>query len=330
MMEVLPVIDVSALLTPGKETGSTAAAIGRACRDTGFFYVANHGIHRDLELRLERESKIFFSKPVVEKMQLSMDRAGRAWRGYFQVGAELTSNSPDLKEGIYFGSELAADHPLVAAQTPLHGKNLFPDDLPALRPVVLEYMAAITKLGHSLMRGIALSLGLEPEYFHRWYTKDPLILFRIFNYPAAKTTADRTLWGVGEHSDYGVLTILKQDNSGGLEVKSRRGWIAAPPIENTFVCNIGDMLDRMTAGLYRSTPHRVRNPSGGDRLSYPLFFDPNYFAEVKAIEGIEKSADDAAERWDKSSVHTFQGTYGQYLLGKIAKVFPELKKDALD
>ncbi len=324
MTEVLPVIDVRSLIyeSPGMQV--TADEIGRSCRDTGFFYVKNHGVPKDLELKLEAESKKFFARSLAEKMHYSMEKGGRAWRGYFQVGAELTSNQPDLKEGVYYGTELSEHHPLVVQKTPMHGANLFPNDQPHLRTAVLDYMAAVTDLGHALMKGLALSLGLDADYFNRLYTNDPLILFRIFSYPAAKSQVEQSQWGVGEHTDYGVLTILKQDQSGGLQVKSRRGWIEAPPIEDTFVCNIGDMLDRMTGGLYRSTPHRVRNKSKGDRLSFPLFFDPNFFAEVKTIEGIEKAGDDVDERWDKSSVHNFEGTYGNYLLNKVSKVFPEL------
>jgi len=303
---------------------ATAEEIGRACRDTGFFYVKNHGVPQDLEYKLEQEAKIFFARPTSDKMQLSMEKGGRAWRGYFQVGSELTSSKPDLKEGIYYGTELSDHHPLVIKKTPMHGPNLFPYDQPQLRSAVLDYMSSVTKLGHALMKGLSLSLKLDSDYFSRLYTSEPLILFRIFNYPAAKSLEEQSQWGVGEHTDYGVLTILKQDQSGGLQVKSRQGWIEAPPVENTFVCNIGDMLDRMTGGLYRSTPHRVRNSSGRDRLSFPLFFDPNFFSEVKPIKGIEKVSEDADERWDKSSVHSFKGTYGSYLLNKVAKVFPDL------
>ena len=95
--------------------------------------------------------------------------------------------------------------------------------------------------------------------------------------------------GVGEHTDYGLLTILRQDMSGGLEVKTKSGWVAAPPIPNSFVCNIGDMLDRMTGGRYLSTPHRVRNLAGHNRLSFPFFFDPNFSAEVRPIKIDAKS-----------------------------------------
>jgi isopenicillin N synthase-like dioxygenase len=213
----------------------------------------------------------------------------------------------------------------VRAGVPLHGRNLFPDDLPGFRETVLAYLDALTGLGHALMRGVALSLDLEREYFRERYMSDPLILFRIFRYPPVPGDAGETQWGVGEHTDYGMLTILLQDDVGGLQVKTPGGWMDAPPLPGSFVCNIGDMLDRMTRGLYRSTPHRVLNESGRERFSFPFFFDPSWDARVRPIE-LAGSAppDDRDQRWDKASVHAFQGPYGDYILAKVAKVFPEL------
>jgi isopenicillin N synthase-like dioxygenase len=259
-----------------------------------------------------------------------MSLGGRAWRGYFPVGGELTSGNPDLKEGIYFGAELEDDHPLVKAGTPLHGPNLFPAGISQFRETVLAYIATMTTLGNSLMTGIALSLGLEESYFFDRYTTDPLILFRIFNYPPQPLNpAGESHLGVGEHTDYGLLTILRQDLSGGLEVRTKSRWVAAPPIPNSFVCNVGDMLDRMTGGHYLSTPHRVRNLAGHNRLSFPFFFDPNFSAEVRPIKIDAKGNDNKEERWDRTSVHEFSGTYGDYLLSKVSKVFPELRRRVL-
>jgi isopenicillin N synthase-like dioxygenase len=207
----------------------------------------------------------------------------------------------------------------------MHGRNLFPA-LPGFQETTLEYLSALTRLGHVLMRGIALSLGRESDYFASDLTRDPFILFRIFNYPAGRLGEDGdSRWGVGEHTDYGLLTILRQDDIGGLEIRTRDGWIDAPPIPDSFVCNIGDMLERMTLGLYRSTPHRVRNTSTRDRLSFPFFFDPGFDAQVHPIPGLEPDrAHDPRERWDHTSVHEFRGTYGDYLLAKVARVFPDL------
>jgi isopenicillin N synthase-like dioxygenase len=322
----IPIIDISALVSGIGDRSSIATQIGQACRECGFFYIVGHGVDEGLQQRLEQLSRQFFAQDLKTKLEIPMALAGRAWRGYFPVGDELTSDKPDLKEGIYFGKELGEDHPLVKADTPMHGRNLFPANVPHFGETVLEYMAAITELGHAIMAGIALSLGLEEFYFANRYTADPLTIFGIFNYPPDRSQSeDKLRWGVGEHTDYGVLTILKQDDVGGLQVKSKSRWIDVPPIPGSFVCNIGDMLDRMTRGLYRSTPHRVRNLSGRDRLSFPFFFDPNFNVEVKPIEldGVIVQ-DDKNERWDGASVHDFCGTYGDYVLSKVSKLFPQL------
>ncbi len=297
--------------------------------DWGFFYVTGHGVPKRLVSRLETLSRRFFEQDQRSKLDIGMERGGRAWRGYFPIGSELTSGRPDVKEGIYFGAELDRDHPKVVAGVPLHGRNLFPD-IPDFRATVLEYMDAMTSLGHVLMHGFALSLGLNGDYFRDRYTNDPLVLFRIFHYPPMTSEeAEQSKWGVGEHTDYGFLTILWQDASGGLQVKVGSEWIDAPPIPGSFVCNIGDMLERVTGGLYRSTPHRVRNVSGRSRLSLPFFFDPGFDARLEPIEGIEVVDGDAAQRWDGQSVHTLGGTYGEYVLTKVARVFPQLGRDAL-
>jgi isopenicillin N synthase-like dioxygenase len=189
---------------------------------------------------------------------------------------------------------------------------------------VLAYLDAMTAVGQAVLRGLAESLGLPPSYFEERYTRDPLILFRIFNYPAP--AAGDPGWGVGEHTDYGFLTLLRQDDAGGLQVKTDAGWIDAPPIPDTFVCNLGDMLERITGGSTRSTPHRVRNAAGRDRLSFPFFFDPSFDAEVRpiALPDAARTDADRRRRWDGESVHAFEGTYGEYLLGKVRKVFPQL------
>jgi isopenicillin N synthase-like dioxygenase len=328
----IPIIDISPLVHRTSERTMVAAQIATACRDSGFFYIVGHCVDEQLQLRLERISRQFFAQDIGAKLEISMDRGGRAWRGYFPVGGELTSGKTDIKEGIYFGAELGPEDPMVKAGVPLHGPNLFPPNIPLFRKTVLDYMAAMTELGHTLMSGIALSLGLDESYFYDHCTSDPLALFRIFNYPPGTSAVGlKGEWGVGEHTDYGLLTILKQDESGGLQVKSKSGWVDAVPVPGSFVCNIGDMLERMTGGLYISTPHRVENRSGHDRLSFPFFFDPNFDAEVRAIDGIDTGAasGDWEERWDGASVHEFQGTYGEYLLNKVSKVFPGLQRKVL-
>lgn len=327
MSDSLPVIDVAPLLAPGGDEPGVAAQIEAACRDSGFFYVSGHGVPDDLRRRLDAASREFFALPEPDKMEVAMAHGGRAWRGYFPVGGELTSGRPDLKEGIYFGTELPPDDPRVVAGLPLHGQNLFPRQVPALRETVLAYLDAMMAVARAVLRGVAVSLDLDRDYFAGGYTADPTVLFRIFHYPPQR--GDEDGWGVGEHTDYGLLTLLAQDGNGGLQVHTPRGWIDAPPIPGTFVANIGDMLDRLTGGWYRSTAHRVRNVSGRQRLSFPYFFDPDFTAEVPPLPGRARIDPAGQPRWDGADLQAFQGTYGEYLLGKVGKVFPQLRAEVL-
>jgi isopenicillin N synthase-like dioxygenase len=323
-MPALPIVDVSPLRDGSDAAGRARAAaeLGAACRELGFFYAVGHGLPPELPARLFAASERFFALPEERKLALAMARGGRAWRGYFPLGGELTAGRPDRKEGLYFGAEAPA-----ATGRPLEGPNLFPEEVPELRPAVLDFMSAAAAAGQALLEGLALALELDAGYFRRHYTARPTTLFRVFRYPPS--AAGGGDWGVGEHSDYGLLTLLAQDAVGGLEVRTPRGWIEAPPLEGALVCNLGDMLDRLTGGVFRSTPHRVRNTSGRARLSLAFFLDPALEAEIVPLPGHRASPGTAAERWDRADPHAFTGTYGAYLLGKISQVFPELARDAL-
>jgi isopenicillin N synthase-like dioxygenase len=323
----LPVIDVSPLVD-GRAVDEVAAAIDAASRDMGFFYVVGHAVPSDLVARVDHLARDFFALSDGEKSAIEMKHGGRAWRGWFPVGGELTSGKPDMKEGIYFGEELGGDDPRVRAGLPLHGHNLFPARPAGLRTAVLDYIDRVTALGHMLLRGMSVGLGLESSWFDRHLTAEPLVLFRIFHYPPLDNIDER--WSVGEHTDYGLITILAQDASGGLEVRGPDGWIAAPPVDGAFVVNLGDMLERMTGGRYRSTPHRVRNASGLDRLSFPLFLDPAWNAEVLPVPATETAVSkERGERWDGADVHAWSGTYGEYVVSKVGRVFPALRDEVL-
>ncbi len=326
-MDHLPIINIGHLSDSNRTiVHSEVEKIRLSCSNHGFFYITNYNPKIDTIFgELYNLSQQFFSMPMTEKNKIKMSLGGLAWRGYFSVGEELTSGKPDKKEGIYFGSELAEDHPKVVAKTPMHGKNLFPS-IDNFRDTVLIYMAQLEALGQTILEGIALSLDLERNYFKKLFTTDPFVLFRIFHYPSIQVN-DGHEWSVGEHTDYGLLTILKQDNISGLQIKSKGKWIDAPPIENSFVCNIGDILDIITKGYYKSTPHRVLNKSGKSRISMPFFMDPNFDAKIKAIDGL-KVTEDFNDRWDKNNIYAYNGNYGNYVLQKVAKVFPQLINDA--
>lgn len=319
-MERIPVIDLSGALGAG-DPSPAAAAIDAACRRHGFFVITGHGLDAALFDRLDAAARAFFARPEADKARIAMPLAGAAWRGWFPPGGELTAGRPDGKEGLYFGREDPPDHPRVRAGTPLHGANLFPDEPAELGPLVLEVLDRLTELGQQVLELVALGLGLEPSWFRRHLTADPTILFRIFRYPPADEVPEAD-WGVQEHTDYGLLTLLRQDDVGGLEVRTPDGWLEAPPVPDSFVCNLGDMLERVTGGAYRSTPHRVRRPPV-ERLSLPFFLDPSWDAEIVPVPGLGDTGAPAPARWDGRSVFEFEGTYGDYLRQKVAAVFPD-------
>jgi isopenicillin N synthase-like dioxygenase len=334
----LPIIDLSRTATGDAATSDAARQqlalrLDLACRQFGFFYLIGHGIEPARIDTLMQLARTFFARGTAEKLRIDMSKGGRAWRGYFPVGGELTSGIPDRKEGLYFGTELTEDDPRVAAGLPLHGRNQFPE-LPGFREAVLDYMAGLTQVGHRLLTVLAHGLGVAEDFFQAHYTADPIILFRIFNYPGFADGAHPVApgsWSVGEHTDYGLLTLLKQDDVGGLQVRNGEHWIDVPEIPGSLVCNVGDMLERLTGGRYLSALHRARNVTHGNRMSMALFFDPAFDAKLSPIPGVARDAASAHTqvRWDQLDPNAHVGTYGEYLLGKVGKVFPTLKSDVL-
>jgi len=269
----IPVVDLHA------ENERVTADIFSALHEFGFFYVIHHEVDLGLQNQLEEVAREFFESDEEQKMKFRMENAGRAWKGYFPVGAELTSGKPDQKEGFYFGAEIPTGDKRVIEGWPMHGPNQWQS--PTMRSIVTAYMSAVQKLAERLMTHIASGLGLAPDYFAKRFAQDPTRLFRIFAYPALPGNTQQK-WGVQEHTDMGFLTILKQDLLGGLQAKGPDGvWVDAPPIENSFVVNIGDMLELWTWGILKATLHRVENKAKHNRYSYPFFYDPTWTASLE-------------------------------------------------
>ena len=329
-MDQLPIIDLSLA------DREIIPQLHRALKDIGFLYIQNHGVPEALQTQLSDVAKAFFSLSESEKMNIAMEKGGLAWRGYFPVKGELTSGVPDLKEGLYFGVEHEVAHPAVLKGTPLHGPNQWPEGS-GMESVVREYMQQMRRISERLMRLIAVGLGLDSDYFSIRYGTEPTELFRIFNYPgpAAFSPNEASMMGVHEHTDMGFLTILLQDDNGGLEVRSREKeqYVSAPPIPGTFVVNIGDMLELWTHGIYQATLHRVKNTSLNDRLSFPYFFDPSWDAKLAPIDpellrekelmGVPPAS---VRKWDGTNLKALSqdSTYGEFVWNKVRKVFPEL------
>ena len=271
--DTIPVIDLTGLA--GNDPAATArvgADMLRAAEATGFFYVRHHGVPQAMIDTVFGLSRAFFSAAPAAKRAVSVN----PWhRGFIQAGeAKMYAGSrPDLKESFIWGLDSA--HGQTAPDAFGTPPNQWPEFLPAMRPAFVDYFAAVNDVGWQLLRAFAVSLDLPPDRFLHSIAR-PTSRGSIIYYPSQPAEMGEDQFGVSPHTDWGCLTLLYQDQSGGLEVRGRDGaWVAATPIAGTYVVNVGDLLARWTNDRFRSTPHRVVNRSGGARYSCAVFVDPD-------------------------------------------------------
>ena len=331
-----PVIDISA---PRAEV---VPRLDAALRTWGAFVCVGHGVDAALLRRMQSQGSAFFALPEATKASVDLRLNGAAWRGYMPVGGERSESGAalDHKQGLYCGDEHPANHPRCLAKQPTWGQNVLPDDaLPELRPTLRRYTEDVKQLGDRVMGLVSLALGLPETHIADHVTHgDAISLVRLFQY-APQPAEGPAVPGIGAHSDYGLWTMLLTD-APGLEFRGPGGaWTAVPFVPGGFVMNVGDVLDRLTCGLYRSRHHRARNLSHtAPRLSIAFFYDPNWSARMQSfpLAPPPGAADDAGESREQRGAGTkitcdFDGRveYSQFLAKKVAKVFPELVPSAL-
>lgn len=285
----IPVVDLGEALRPGgARTHAVARQIHAAATGSGFFYAVGHGVPGELVVRQFAAARAFFELPQAAKLAVALGKSS-AMRGYESIGEQQLDGDarPDLKESFYCGLEHGPDHPYVRKGYQSYGANTWPAELPQLARQSGDYVAAMRALAERLMQLLALSLDLPEAQFDA-VMREPMITLRLLRYPPHPADADALTFGAGAHTDWGAITILAQDDFGGLEVRLPDGaWAPATPIPGSFVVNLGDMIPRWTNGLYHSNPHRVRNVSSGGRPrhSIPFFYSPDYEARVEALPG---------------------------------------------
>ena len=266
-----------------------AGNMHKACRETGFFYVKGHGVAQPLIDSQFAWAKRFFDLPLDQKLAIDMKRSRDA-SGYEPMGGQVLDSQdaaaeaapPDLKEGFYCRADRPAGVPDDAEG---YGDNQWPA-LPGFREQMQLYLSKVGLLGDHLMRLLALSLDLPADWFEFAY-EHPNAVLRLIKYPPHPANAALNQLGAGAHTDWGGVTLLAQDEAGGLEVRNAAGeWIQARPVPGTFVVNLGDLIGRWTNGVYSSNMHRVKNNvSGRDRYSIPLFYSPQSAALIEPIPG---------------------------------------------
>lgn len=284
--EAIPIIDFAPFLS-GDETQKRAIAeqIGKACRSAGFFYLTGHGIRQELFSAVYLQAKQFFALPRADKMAIYIGHSDLN-RGYSPLLEEKLSAKGDMKESFDLAYEIPETDPDIARGARLYGPNLWPSSavLPDFRRVVYDdYYLRVLNLARQVLGAFALALNLPEDYFAP-YSQKPMCNLRLLHYPPQEGSIDPDMLGCGAHTDYECFTLLAQSSAGGLQVQNLDGeWIEAPPIEGAFVVNIGDMMARWTNDVFRSTPHRVINRSGRERLSLPFFFGADYFAQLECL-----------------------------------------------
>jgi isopenicillin N synthase-like dioxygenase len=282
----LPIIDVAGLFSDDMAARlAVARGLRKACTTTGFFYISNHGVDAGLIENTFAESRRFFAQPQEMKNRVHISNTD-IFRGYDGPGTEALDREAgaDNKESMYMGVDLPLDHPLVLAGTPHLGPNQWPDWLPGWRQSIEWYFSAIERLARRLIAGLALSLDLPWTYFDDAFA-DGMFAVRLLHYPPHPTADPRNEVGAGAHTDFGALTVLAQDNVGGLEVRLPSGrWIEAKPVAGAFVVNIGDLIARWTNDVYTSTLHRVLNRSSTeDRYSIAFFTNASFHTRIECL-----------------------------------------------
>tara|TARA_R110001599_G_scaffold66694_3_gene188596 strand:+ start:19019 stop:19966 length:948 start_codon:yes stop_codon:yes gene_type:complete len=273
---LIPTVDLS--------TGAAAQAVDDACRRHGFFYLTGHGVSSTVTEKAFAAAARFFAAPLETKNAYHIRHSHPHQRGYVPLFEESLDEGalPDFKESFDMGVDRAPNHPDVLTGKLFAAPNIWPP-VPGFREAIEAYHLEMMRLGLDLVRLTACALGLPSGYFDE-AMGDPVGNLRLLHYPAAENEQVQHGHGCGAHTDYGFLTVLAQDDVGGLEVEGAGGrWMPLAPRPDAFVVNLGDLLTHWTGGLYQARRHRVVNAGARERYSIPFFLDPNVDAEINVV-----------------------------------------------
>lgn len=286
-MKHIPIVDLQGSLDADAPAAQQRAReLFEALSQIGFAYIAGHNVAPATREAAFAASRDFHASTLAQKQSLAINAFHRGYMG--MASSTIVTSTvakvtrPNMSESLMLMHELPPDDPGLLAGLPMQGPNQWPDWLPGFKPAMLAYVREVDALGRHIVRLIALALGLPATALDHHFDH-PTTFLRALHYPPQPPAEDEQI-GSAPHTDYGIITLLAQDDSGGLQVRPRGGdWIEAPPIPDTYVLNVGDMLQRWTNGRLVSTPHRVINRSGGDRYSLPYFLDPSMDTLIECL-----------------------------------------------
>ena len=296
MSDAIPVIDLAPYFRGGPaERRRVVQQVDEACTEVGFFTIVGHGVP-EAQIQNVRDAAIeFFALPLAEKLKVERPPE-KISRGYNRLGDRSLSYSlgvaapPDIQEAFALGPELRADATLddsFAAK--MLAPNIWPERPADFKEAMLGYHETMGRLRQELMRIMAQALCLEDDFFTPKFERSASVT-RLIRYPAVTEPPARGQLRAGDHTDYGVVTFVRGDDTpGGLQIKHRNGgWMDVHPLPGSFVCNLGDMMMRWTNDHWVSTLHRVAVPPPDavpqDRISLVAFQQPNPNALISCIE----------------------------------------------
>ncbi|MEO5899881.1 MAG: 2-oxoglutarate and iron-dependent oxygenase domain-containing protein [Ilumatobacteraceae bacterium] len=297
-METVPVIDIAPFINgTAAEQAAVAAQVAHACEEIGFFQITGHGVPEEFIQDVYDVSRTFFDLAEDDKAVAAQPAPDQV-RGWSAVGKEglsysLDAHAPgDLKEKMDMGPfDVPDDDPYFhsAGAGPHFAPNVWPTVMPELRPQWERYFAAMSEVSRQVMRIFAVGLGLSIDYFEDKIDRH-ISMFRVLNYPDQPQAPLEGQLRAGAHSDYGSLTLLRQEQRpGGLQVMTKNdGWMDVPAVPGALVVNIGDLMAEWTNDRWVSTLHRVVNPprdqaNDSRRISLVFFHQPNYDALIECL-----------------------------------------------
>lgn len=277
----LPIIDISPLHSANRNDWQPVIdQIDRACRELGFFYVVGHGIPQAQFDGIELMADTLFRLPETEKQRISIENS-QNHRGWGRLSAEKLDplGELDCKESFDMALDLSPYHSQVSRCPTLYGPNQYPN-IAGFTQAMNQHYSLTLDVGLRILKAMAIALNEAEDFFTQHFNL-PISVLRMLHYPSQTQATN----GAGAHTDYGCITLLYQDASGGLQVLNTQDeWMDAPPVAGSFVVNIGDLMQRWTNDIYRSTKHRVASPTHGrSRFSMPFFVEPDFDTPIVTL-----------------------------------------------
>ncbi|MEU1041343.1 isopenicillin N synthase family dioxygenase [Streptomyces sp. NPDC005551] len=280
----LPIIDLSAAGRGPQARALLHAQLHSAAHDVGFFQLVGHGVPEAETSALLGAMRRFFALPEADRLALDNVNSPH-FRGYTRTGDERTGGSRDWRDQLDIGPERPAriPGPDEPAYWWLQGPNQWPAALPELRTAALAWIDRLSSVAARLLRELLTAIGAPGDFYETAFGERAHPQLKLVRYPGS--AGDGAGQGVGAHKDYGFLTLLLQDEVGGLQVQRADGLFHdVPPVPGAFVVNLGELLEVATNGYLLATSHRVVSPPGAtERFSVPFFYNPRLDARVEPL-----------------------------------------------